>query len=393
MVFFRKKNEKIMVTTIPESETGRHISVMAIKGDMRDKIILKLKENYLLHGEYIRNGGKASEAYIPALLAGGAGALSLSAAASGTLFMATANPSTLIAIGSGVGSAVMGAGGIIAQAPFMSVAGALMPVAAPLVAFQALSALAMMKSLHEGLHEVREIVYRIFQRSEATFAGEIISACSRIEGLEHEFQVANRFTQDMMIRLALLEDKINPILERYQYLYQMLDIGKMSDKDWPIKQADALMAVIVSVIDFRVDMLRMRLFIQDNPGFVKDFTERLIRKKERYLKFCDDIVNMPRVFEKESHMLRKEVASRNLYQRLAPEPFGGKRKQTVESKRRLLALDTFNVSESLMNIALSAKQAFAVDAEGADAAGNASFLYWEDEEGKHSYYTDDIHIE
>ncbi len=228
----------------------------------------------------------------------------MSRAASGTLFMATANPSTLIAIGNGVGSAVMEAGGIIAQAPFVPVAGALMPVATPLVAFQALSALPMMKSLHEGLNEVREIVYRIFQRSEATFAGEIISACSRIEGLEHEFQVANRFTQDMMIRQALLEDKINPIVERYQYLYEMVNIKKMSEKDWPVKQADALMAVIVSVIDFRVDMLRMRIFIQENPGYVKEFTERMIRKKERYRKFCDDIVNMPRVFEKESHTLQ-----------------------------------------------------------------------------------------
>ncbi len=46
-----------------------------------------------------------------------------------------------------------------------------------------------------------------------------------------------------------------------------------------------------------------------------------------------------------------------------------------------------------MHIALSARHAFDVDAEAADAAGHASFLYWEDEEGKHSYYTDEIHIE
>jgi hypothetical protein len=34
-----------------------------------------------------------------------------------------------------------------------------------------------------------------------------------------------------------------------------------------------------------------------------------------------------------------------------------------------------------MHIALSARHAFDVDAEAADAAGHASFLYWEDEEG------------
>ena len=39
--------------------------------------------------------------------------------------MATANPATLVTLGSGVGSAVMGAGTIVAHLPFIAVANAL----------------------------------------------------------------------------------------------------------------------------------------------------------------------------------------------------------------------------------------------------------------------------
>ena len=49
----------------------------------------------------------------------------------GNVFLATVNPQTLMTIGTGVGSAVMGSTGIVAQAPFVAASTALIPVVAP----------------------------------------------------------------------------------------------------------------------------------------------------------------------------------------------------------------------------------------------------------------------
>jgi len=153
-MFFKKYYSKNVAKIYESPESGDKFGLIAINGDMKDKLLEKFQATFKVQGDHINTGGKASELCIPTLLASGSGALGITAATSGTLFMATANPATLMAIGNGVGSAVMGASGIIAQAPFISVAGALMPVVAPLLAFQALSTIMIMqqfKSVNEKL--------------------------------------------------------------------------------------------------------------------------------------------------------------------------------------------------------------------------------------------------
>ena len=58
----------------------------------------------------------------------GAGSTAASSLLAGNVFMATVNPQTLMTIGTGVGSAVMGPAGIVAQAPFVAASTALIPV-------------------------------------------------------------------------------------------------------------------------------------------------------------------------------------------------------------------------------------------------------------------------
>ena len=64
------------------------------------------------------SGGVVESAWLLPTL-GGAGMASSSLLA-GNVFLATANPATLMMIGTGVGSAVMGPAGIVAQAPFVA---------------------------------------------------------------------------------------------------------------------------------------------------------------------------------------------------------------------------------------------------------------------------------
>lgn len=127
---------KIIVKNFDNAETGKtEMALLAFNGNMRDSIIDNFNKHFIIEGDHIKNGGVASPKTILSLLGTGTGAIGLAGAASGQLFMATANPATLMSIGNGVGSAVMGASGIVSQAPFLPVAGALMPVLAPIIAF------------------------------------------------------------------------------------------------------------------------------------------------------------------------------------------------------------------------------------------------------------------
>lgn len=69
----------------------------------------------------------------------GTGSTAASSLLAGNVFLATANPATLMTIGTGVGSVVMGPAGIVGQAPFVAASSALMPVVAPVMLFTTVS--------------------------------------------------------------------------------------------------------------------------------------------------------------------------------------------------------------------------------------------------------------
>lgn len=269
MFSLKRNKNKIYVKDFTTENSEEKIRLFSIGGITKDKIIEQFNKNYLIEGDHIKNGGKASNSSILTLLGTGSGALGLSAVASGNLFMATANPATLMTIGNGVGSAVMGAGGIVAQAPFLPVAGAIMPVAAPLLAFQAISSVMILnqfKAVNEKLISIEKSIERLIVRHEATFLGEVISAGNRLQALDHEFAITNHFSNEMIIRLSLIESIVNPLFERYRYLYESKDINKyLSAEDVSFKQTDAYLAVVLSILDLQLDVMRLKLSIQENP--------------------------------------------------------------------------------------------------------------------------------
>lgn len=393
---FLKKYKKNVAKIYECPESGEKFGLIAINGNMKDKVLEKFQETFNIQGYHVSTGGKASELCIPTLLASGGGALGITAATSGTLFMATANPATLMAIGNGVGSAVMGTGGIIAQAPFVPAAGALMPVAAPLLAYQALSTIMILQqfnSINERLVKVEKTVNRVLQRNEATFIGELFSASSRLDNLENEFSITNIFTEDMIIRLALIEDKVNPLFERYKYLYSALDFGEeLNFDDLRYNKADAYMAIVLSILDLRIEILRLKLTIQENPGFLKHLAENIIEKVERYKQLWSDIENSPIRVEQVSDSLRDAVSRMNRWQKHVPSWLGGKRKKRKELEKQESDLSTLNSHENTKNLLDAARDATKFGESLIESTEPVTLLYWEDEFGKHSYYTNDIMI-
>src|SRR5690554_2175316 len=94
---------------------GSELAVFEFQGKLRELMIDSLHKNHLATGSYVPDAKVVSSQGAMSLAVAGAagGATAMSAAFSSTLFMATANPATLMTVGSGVGSAVMGASGIV----------------------------------------------------------------------------------------------------------------------------------------------------------------------------------------------------------------------------------------------------------------------------------------
>src|SRR5215469_13222272 len=115
-------------------------AVFEFQGQLRDLMVSSLRNCYLATGSYVEDAKAMSPQGVLSMAVAGTavGGAVLSASLSSTLFMATADPSTLMKLGQGVGSAVMGVKGIAAQAPFIAVPSSL-PVVAPIMAMQALT--------------------------------------------------------------------------------------------------------------------------------------------------------------------------------------------------------------------------------------------------------------
>ncbi len=395
-MMFRKKYNKNYLKVYENQGTGEKLAIAAINGEMREAILKNLQTNFAMQGQYVNSGGTLSELCVPTLLASGSGALGMAAATSGTLFMATANPATLMTIGNGVGSAVMGSTGIVAQAPFISVAGAIMPVVAPMIAFQALTTIMLMQQfsiVSEKLDKMQQEVSRILQRNEATFVGELISASTRLDAIETEFRVTRKFSDDMKIRLALIEDKVNPYFERYRYLYDAQGVDKtLSADSLKFKNLDAYMATLLSVLDMQIDILRIKLTLQENPAFVKTLANVLVEKTEKYQTLWTSIERNPRDVEDLSQSLKESILAMNGWQKHMPRWLGGMREQRKAIENTNSSLNGLNTRGKTECMVETARSAIDFGKTLTSSVQQVALLYWQDENGKHSYYTNDLVI-
>ena len=392
------RKNKIVVKEFKDESGKTEMALLSFDGKVRDEIIARFNEQFLIEGDHIKNGGLSSPKTMLSLLCGGVGSVGMAGVASGQLFMATANPATLMQIGNGLGSAVMGSSGIVAQAPFIPVAGASMQVA-PLIAFQALSTIQIMKQFEEvnkKLNLIQNTVNTIMQRNEATFVGEVISAANRIGELETQFSICNQFTEDMIVRLAILEDKVNPLFERYNYLYKSQNLDeRTTPEQLNIKETDAYMAIVISILDIRIDLLKMKLNIQNNPGFIKDAANNFAEKIDVYQNLWTLIQNKASDIDAIAKKLKETVDEMNWWQKKMPSWMFGNRTQRkrLEKKSEIFEKEALkhqiqfdNIIDDAMELGDAVKKEIFSDRK-------MSLVYWRDEMGEHSYYTDDLLIE
>ena len=240
----------------------RYLAVVDLGRNVSRDLQRRLEDRMLTHGAPFESGGVLQTASLPLL---GAGATVLSSLSAGNVFLATANPATLMQIGSGVGSAVMGPTGIVMQAPFISASSAILPVVAPVMFFMTFASMLMsarFDAVQNDLSRLSDILQQLLRRETAGDHARFLSATKRLEDIRSEFGECRCFTDEMKMRLVLVERDINELHHKFRILAE----GTVASRVAALLAApDQRLFVLSSLMDIQVDALRLQVAIQENP--------------------------------------------------------------------------------------------------------------------------------
>lgn len=227
-----------------------------------------------------KSGGVVESTWFLPML--GTGSTAASSLMAGNVFLATANPATLMTIGSGVGSAVMGPGGIVAQAPFIAASSALMPVVAPVMLFTTVSSVMMCARLdraQETLGRLCEVVERVRRLLDAEDYARFEAAAERIDEIRSEFEHSRRFASDVPDKLARVDHDVGVLRSKYG----LMTVEAVDSEDAAeAAVSDLNRFFLASLYDVQIDVLQMYLAIQNDPDVVEFRQSRLQEKIGRY---------------------------------------------------------------------------------------------------------------
>lgn len=382
------------------------LAVFEFQGELRNQLVSSLTAGYLATGRYASDSRAISKQSAMALAVTGAaaGATSLSTAFSSTLFMATANPATLMPLGGGigVGAAVMGPTGIVAQAPFIPVAASL-PVVAPILAIQAITTAVILqefKQVDRKLDSIKSMLDEALARAEATHTGELLAASDVVDEIYLQYEHCGEFSHDMLVRLALAERDVRALAERFYYLVESQAPASLEDfADVQRANYDAHAAMLSSFLVLRIAYLRVCVDTQENPKFVDASVERLKSKLESDIEFWKRLLHRSEEFRDAITVRETQLNDMNWAKRALPEFVGGKGAaaerdiatlkdaylSTLESEKAII--------ESFSPLIESAKSVLASLEEPKVADEDApTLIYWRDESGDHAFSTKELQL-
>lgn len=170
--------------------------------------------NFSLKGKDEIDLNKAKKVHGAALFATSAVNIAAFQGISQNLFYATANPSTLMAIKGGVGSAVMGAKGIAGQAPFITAG---LGAFAPILLFQATSMMIMQSSINslaERIELVNKKVELLLKYTEKEKEATLMTINEKLISLDQQ----KFYTAEDFVLLEIYKDKLSRLSKEYRLL-------------------------------------------------------------------------------------------------------------------------------------------------------------------------------
>lgn len=364
---------------------GNRIGVVDLGVEISRDLRLRIERNILTYGEPFATGGVLGPAALPIV---GAGAAVSSSLMAGNIFLATANPASLMSIGAGVGSAVMGPGGIVAQAPFIAASSAIIPVVAPVMFFMTVSSMMMsarFDRVEASLDQLTKAMEEVLKREIAGDFGVVGSANERLRDITDEFNESRRFTHEMKIRLALVERDLSAIHAKYG----IISTGRItSSVAAELAAGDQHLYALAGIASIHVDRLRLKLALQDNPDDLPRSVLALESKIDAYeqgfRKLLDD--NPLLAYQGE---LEGTVAAMSWWQRKVSKR---KQRKTLEADAdRALRIRADDLAPVLLDI-----RSWADSLDEEDAGMEQSVVYYRDQEGAgplRAYYTSDVRVE
>lgn len=360
------------------------LAISEFTGEVQKRILDKLNTEYFSTGKFVKDQMGVSPKILRSLmLAGGVAGTTASAAVSQTLFMATANPSTLMKIGSGISTAVIGSQGIIRHAPFIPVASSL-PVVAPLMAMNVLSTVAILHQLgamDKKLDAIKASIDKMLARQEVTKVAELFAAVHTVDEIYFQYGQAGRFSTDMLIRLALTERDAMILSRRYEML-ENSETSNSATNDFA--NFDTYCTVLASFLNLRVKYLRTCVDIQENPQCVQHSSESFAELLKNNITLWDKLLS-------KSEKMKSEIDESAA--RL--DNASGLQKITQASERKELARKKEEYTAAMENERIiltdfhSLIDTARLISETASTQELPTLIYWHDEEGEHCIATNE----
>lgn len=398
--------EKPTVDVSRFDSDGSQIAVFEFQGEIRDVLLENLRSTMLATGSFAPDAKAVSPQTVMSLVAAGSGAsgVALSAKMSETLFMATANPASLMALKSGgVGSAVMGPNGIVRHAGFVPIASSL-PIVAPLMAMQTLSTIAVLREFRkvdQKLDLIKSTLDIAIARSEATHVGELLTASEILDEVYSHYDREGAFSHDMLARLALAERDVRRLAERFRYLVDSHEVGPLGQiPDVQRASFDAHSALLASFLDLRVAYLRVCVDMQEHPRCVDSSLAQMKAKIASVTVFWETLIHRSDELRRAIADAEKHLDELPWVEKVLPEFIGGRGAMAGQHLRVLQAayvatmeneLGIMKDFDELIHSARRTLQALD-ERNSAESGPSPTLVYWQDEDGRHSFYSSEVGI-
>lgn len=371
--------------------------LIAVTGRTRDALIASLTNNLAATGKYTPDARAVSPHVLgsTASTATAIGATAASAAIAPTLFMATANPATLMQLGSGVGSAVMGAGGIVAQAPFIPVAASL-PVVAPLALMGVVNTAVTMRrvqAVNAKLDTLANTLTNLLVRVDITQIAGLIAASKTLGDITEEYGELGHFTPAMIARFAVAEQALMAVARRQEMLLLSAE-SRALDTEVPIDDVirDVNAAGLAYITEVQVHALHLALALQESPARVatraQQLTECIAHTTERWseLKNLSDKVKATITSLEESDQKKSwgEWGKERFSGQTHDFPALKERREKILENEKTLIDEHGSKLEAFKELSQSLRE---------QQDSRATLVYWRDEAGEHSFLTEQLSID
>jgi len=356
--------------------------IKEFSGEVQQRILDKLNTEYLSTGKFANDQMSVSPKIFSSLiLSGGVAGTAMSVRMSSSLFLATADPATLMNIGSGVGSAVMGAQGIVRQAPFIPASSAIVPIIGPVMAMQALSSLVMLKQfsvMDKKLDAIKETIDKMLARQEVTTVAELFAAVHIVDEIYEQYGQNGYFSTDMLIRLALAERDAMKLSRRYELLE---NFGVHNTDSKGIDNYDTYCTMLASFLNLRVKYLRICVDVQENPQFIKHSSDGFATLLKDSIILWDNLISKSRKMQDEIKKLESKRENMNPLQKINIE-------KELKSKRKVYnatAEKERSIIEDFLLLIDNAKKV----SESSNNQPFPTLLYWQSNGGEHCIATNE----